>query len=118
VKENSNKKFACTSSHVTCAESRFMKNNKIQTKNSHVHLHMFFHVHKVVSQKTDMSFVLQKKTNFGGKKRHFMVFILSFLHRPSKMLFFHKTLRTHMDYGDVRVNFFIQIFGHLEICFF
>jgi hypothetical protein len=44
------------------------------------------------------------------KTRHFIVFILSFLHRPPEMSFFHETLRTHMDYGDVHAKFFIRIF--------
>jgi hypothetical protein len=47
------------------------------------------------------------------KTKYFMVHVLSFLHRPRAMSFFHETLRTQMDYGDVhvkkiRLNFMTQ----------
>jgi hypothetical protein len=44
------------------------------------------------------------------KTTHFMVHVLSFLHRPRAMLFFHETLRAHMDYEDVHVKKFVRIF--------
>jgi hypothetical protein len=32
-----------------------------------------------------------KKTNFDAKKKHCIIYVLSFLHRPRAMLFFCKT---------------------------
>jgi hypothetical protein len=83
-------------------------------KNSHIHLHMLC-VHKVVSWKNNFSFGLRKKLVL--KTRHLCTCFV-FLHGPRAILFFCKTLQTHMDYGVVYVKFFIWIFWHFEICFF
>jgi hypothetical protein len=65
-------------------------------------------VHKVVSRIIDLSFGLRKKRQILVlKTSHFMVYILSCLHRPRVMSFFRETLPTNMDYGDVYVKFFI-----------
>jgi hypothetical protein len=65
-----------------------LKCQKNSTKKSHVCLHML-RVHKVVSQKNDMSFGLRKKTNFGAKNKTFYSTIyFVFLHRPPDILFF------------------------------
>jgi hypothetical protein len=70
----------------------------------HVRLHMLC-VHKVISQKIDLSFGLRKKTNFGAKNKIFYSTYFVFLQGPRAMSFFHET--THMNYGDVHVKFFI-----------
>jgi hypothetical protein len=63
---------------------------------------------KSFHEKIDLSFGLRKKDKFWYEKtRHFMVHVLSFLHRPRAMSFFYETLRTHMNYGDVHVKFFV-----------
>jgi hypothetical protein len=54
-------------------------------------------VHKVVSQKNDLSFGLRKKKNLSAKNKIFYGTYLVFLHRPRAMSFFHETLGTHMD---------------------
>jgi hypothetical protein len=43
------------------------------------------HVHKVISRKTDMSFGLRKKTNFGAKNKTFYGIYFVFLHRLARV---------------------------------
>jgi hypothetical protein len=77
-----------------------------QMKNSHVHLHMLC-VHKVVSRKIDLSFGLLKKTNFGAKNKIFYGTCFVFFIPATYNVVFCKTLRTHMDYRDIHMKFFV-----------
>jgi hypothetical protein len=65
-------------------------------------------VHKVVSQKIDLSFGLRKNKNFGAKNKTFYGTCFIFFTPITCNVFFRKTLRTHMNYGDVLVDFFLK----------
>jgi hypothetical protein len=63
-------------------------------------------VHKVVLRKTDLSFDLRKKKYFGAKNKTFYcTCFVFFFYTDHVQCFFCETLRTHMDYEDVHVNF-------------
>jgi hypothetical protein len=59
-------------------------------KKSHVRLHMLC-VHKVVLRKTDFRLAYVKRQILMLTRRHFMVYVLSFLHQPHAMSFFRET---------------------------
>jgi ribosomal protein S21 len=61
-------------------------------------------------EKPTYHLVYVKKTNFDGKKRHCITHVLSFYTDHVQYNFFAKLLRTHMDYEDVHVKFFVLIF--------
>jgi hypothetical protein len=46
-----------------------------------------------------------------------MVYVLSFYTNHVQFYFFHETLRTHMDYGDVHVKFLFKFFDTSKYVF-
>jgi hypothetical protein len=54
-------------------------------------------------EKTNLTFGLRKKINFGAKKKTFYDICFVFLHRPHEISVFRATLGTHRD---VHVKFF------------
>jgi hypothetical protein len=75
-------------------------------KKSHVRLHMLC-VHKVVLRKTDFRLAYVKRQILMLTRRHFMVYFYLFYTNHMQCHFFAKLLRTHMDYEDVHVKFFV-----------
>jgi hypothetical protein len=65
---------------------------------------------KLFHEKPTCHLAYVKKKKFGAKNKTFYDIYFVFLHRSLEMPFFRRTLRTHMDYGDVHAKFFIQIF--------
>jgi hypothetical protein len=59
-----------------------------------------------------LSFGMRKKIKFLAKNKAFVRHVLSFLHRPQKLSFFRKIVRTHIDCQDVHANFLLKLFDN------
>jgi hypothetical protein len=63
-----------------------------------------------VSQEKTLFCGCVKKTNFGAQNAIYMIFSLSFLHKPQKMSFLHKLWWMTIEYSNIYLRFFIQFF--------
>jgi hypothetical protein len=73
--------------------------------------------HEVVLRKTTFYVGYIKMIKFGSKISLFATQFLSFLHSSQKISVFYKTVRQHIECGDIRADIFFLNFVHFKICF-